>query len=381
MATNKQEDLEAIVVKRINKYLLPRKSSEVFGNNQRPITTASAVRASAARILEVNGVEVPLNILTPFLNSEKVDLKGIGQGLGWNIYWAQEMAAAEMLITAGQGGSYERYLPGRFFHYDLLSNAIATLFNNGGKGVMGKKVLEAGAGSGLSLVMLARRGAEAHGIDTSKIGILFSRYLTQHLAEVYRRDDIKDRVKVRAGNYFDTGLPDGTLDAVYNSGVAEHLDERGLDALITEMVRITTPGGYVLIAVPNESGVFYKGYRQTKDDLKKRFPEIIQIPVDRIRHNHEIADYMRKHGLTMVREDGLQVAPSVPIKAGDILPEHLSYFNSYLPPVEQMPSIEAKIAAWRGLELMTDPSFRITYGWTIYTIGRKPMPNEPKPAA
>src|SRR3989344_9060116 len=144
------------------------------------------------------------------------------------------------------------------------------------------------------------------------------------------------------------------------------------------MVRITKPGGYVLIAVPNEGGAFYKRYKATKEDLKKQFPTLVAMPADSRRNRHDIKSYMAKHGLAVVKEDGLQVAPSVPIKLGDIKEEHLHIFDRYLPKSAPL-DVESKIAAWRGLEAMADPAFRIRYSWTLYYVGQKPA--EPKPTA
>ena len=379
--TLKSDTLEKIVMDRVNGYyLVPRKSSEVLdGNNQMPVTLRPEVRESAARILKVNGIDVPEPILTRFVNRERFDLKDVDEVTGWNIYWAQEMAAAQAVI-AGRGGSYDSYLPGRFMHYDLLANIISNLFNNGGKGLNGKEVLEAGSGSGLGLILLATRGAVVHGIDTSKIGNAFAQYLAGHFAERYHNDLIRQRVGVGEGDYFRTEFGERAFDVVYNSGVAEHLSEKDLDTLIVEMVRVTKPGGYVLITVPNEDGIFYGRYRQAKEELKKQFPALVNIPVDTRRHNFDIKSYMQNRGLVAIKEDGLQVAPSTPVRHGDIRSEHLPFFDMYLPTLAQgaqAPIPEARIAALSRLELMTDPTFRMRYGWSIYYVGRKPLDSKP----
>lgn len=360
--------LETAVLERINAYLVPRKSSEVFdGNKQGPITATLEVRIAAANILSSAGIEVPKDILTRFRNRERVDLSGLDEITQWDIYWAQEMAAAHAVIPS-RGGSYADYLPGRFMHYDLLVKSISDLFNSHGKGIVGKKVCEAGSGSGLGLVLLSLRGADAYGIDTSRIGLEFARYLTRHFADHFSIPQLE--VNVGQGSYFQIGFTDNNFDVVYNSGVAEHLDRGEMDSLVAEMVRITKPGGYVIIAVPNEGGVFYRRYKATKESLKKQVPTFVGMPADSRRNKHDIKDYMEHHGLDVIKEDGLQVAPSVPIKAEDIR-EGLSIFDRYLP--KSTPSdVESRIAAWRGLEAMADPVFRIKYGWTIYYVGQKP---------
>ena len=368
--------LEKMVLERINNYLVPRKSSEVFdGNNKMPITITLEVRIRAVDILNSHNVKVPEDILTRFRNGEKVDLKNLDEITQWNIYWAQEMAAAQTVIPS-RGGGYGDLLPARLMHYDGSAKNIADLFNNSGKGIVGKKVLETGSGSGLGLILLSMKGADAYGIDTSVVGIAFSQYLAGHFSKRFPTSKIN--INVGQGDYFHTKFEDGSFDVVYNAGVAEHLYREGLDNLMAEMIRVTKPGGYVLIAVPNEGGAFYKRYKATKDELKKQFPTLVSMPADTRRNHHDIKDYMARHGLVVIKEDGLQVAPSTPVKQRDINEEHLHIFNMYLP--KSTPSdVESKIAIWRGLEAMVDPAFRMKYGWTLYYVGQKPA--EPKPTA
>src|SRR3989338_11365525 len=103
MVTGKSEiiGLEKMVLDRINAYLVNRKSSEVFdGNNIMPITTTPEVRIRAVDILNSNNVKVQEDILARFRNGEKVDLKNLDEITQWNVYWAQEMAAAQTVIPS-----------------------------------------------------------------------------------------------------------------------------------------------------------------------------------------------------------------------------------------------------------------------------------------
>ncbi len=369
--------LESIVTK-INGVLIGRKSSEVLdGNGVRPITTTPEAREIATQILHKYGVDtaVPPNILDNFVRGEGVDLRQIkSEVTAWDIYWALEMAAAQIKI-AGGGGSYENFLPGRFMHYNLWAKAVSDLFNNDGRGIIGKKVLEMGSGSGLSLILLAQKGADAYGIDQSVVGNAFAEYLTKHFGE---HSSNPLNVNLRKGDYFQTGFDSRSFDVVYNAGVAEHLDKGQMDTLLGEMVRITKPGGYVAVAVPNEKGAFYARYKATKYDLSRRYPALISMPADTRRNHHDIEEYMTRHGLAVVRKDGLQVAPSARIERGDIRPEHFSIFDRLPPGIEQQ-NVPLKVTAWQLLELMADSAFRKTYGWSLYYVGQKPL--EPKPTA
>ena len=351
------EDLEAKLIERINSfYLLPRKSSEVLdAQGKIPLALTEEVR----------------QIADLFLRGASIDPTGQDDATGWNIFWAREMAAA-MSAIPNRGGMYQTYLPGRFMHYDLLAQDISLLFNDGGNGIKGKSVVEIGSGSGLGLMKLAERGAIVTGLDSSIMAIQFARYLARHY-------NISDRVTLVQGDYSNIPpeIKDGQFDVVYNSGVVEHVINP--EGLIKQMAGITKPGGYVVIAIPNEEGIFYQRFKRKENDTKERYPSLIRIPVEHERYHPDIPQLMEDSGLVVVRQDGLQIAPSAPIEKGDIIQNDLRIFESYLPERQKLPRVEDIVNAWTVLELYASSALRIKYGWSLYYVGQKPVSYDIKP--
>src|SRR3989338_2356123 len=336
-----------MIVDRINNYLLPRKSSEIPDVRGIPLTMTEEVRQIAEQ----------------FLRNRGIDTTRQDEATGWDIFWAREMAAA-MIAIPNRGGMYETYLPGRFLHYDLLAYTIASLFNGRVNSIDGKKVAEIGSGSGLGLMKLAQKGALVTGMDYSIMAIEFARYLSRHY-------EVEDRVTLVQGDYFNMPpqmLENAPFDVVYNSGVLEH--EERAEELVGQMAGITRPGGHVVITVPNESGVFYRRFKNRETTIKDRFTRLVGIPVEHRRYSHNIPRLMGGNGLLAVRVDGLQVAPSAPIRKEDIERDART-FDGYLPRRDVPPNIEDRVNAWTVLELYATRDFRLRYGWSRYYVGQK----------
>ena len=338
---------EKKTVDRINSCLIERKSSEIINGEGVPIAITPEAKA----------------ISMQFLKNYKADFENDNELAGWNKFWAQEMAVA-MIVNAVNGMPYQSYLPGRFLHYDLLANAISMIFSNEKKcSLFGLEILEAGCGSGLSLMRLAQRGASVSGLDWSQMALEFSRYLSNHF-------NVSNKVSLISDSYFNTSFENNKFDISYNSGVLEHLEaDLALD-LLKEMARITKSYGYILISVPNETSPFYKRFKEREAITRKNFSELVGIPVEHKRFNLNIKRIMEDAGLRFIKEDGLLVAPSTPVNEDDILETDLGIFETYLP--KEIPlSAESKVAIWRGLKLISDADFRIRYGWSKYYIGQK----------
>src|SRR5258706_14203485 len=85
-------------------------------------------------------------------------------------------------------------------------------------------------------IVLSRRYATAQGLDGEGPGRVHS--------------ELQDG---RALTY-----PDGYFDAAYSVSVLEHIPDGGDSAAISELIRVTRPGGVVVVTVPYD-----RAYRET----------------------------------------------------------------------------------------------------------------------
>lgn len=109
----------------------------------------------------------------------------------------------------------------------------------------GKRIIEVGCGSGYTSLALARKGARIALLDLSPqaLKVAADGFAKAGLPapELYNQDALKNT------------LPSDTFDATWNGGVIEHFYDPGKELLIKEMLRITRPGGKVIVLVPNRA--------------------------------------------------------------------------------------------------------------------------------
>jgi len=102
------------------------------------------------------------------------------------------------------------------------------------------KVIEVGCGTGQSLGVLS---CDTVGFDNSPAALSLAKDNCNHPVQ---------------GDIFHIPFKDNSFDLVYNSGVIEHFPEPYNLAVIEEMVRITKPGGTVIVIVPNSLCIWYR---------------------------------------------------------------------------------------------------------------------------
>lgn len=103
----------------------------------------------------------------------------------------------------------------------------------------GARLLDVGCGVGQVVATLAREGFEAWGVDVAEANIARSRQLT-------------DRCRWYDGNRLP--FPDGHFASVGALNVLEHVQEP--EAFLAEVVRVTAPGGRIVLSSPNFLRVF-----------------------------------------------------------------------------------------------------------------------------
>jgi SAM-dependent methyltransferase len=108
--------------------------------------------------------------------------------------------------------------------------------------VPGESVLEVGSGSGVIMRELARRTAGANRL----IGRDMSPYLLREAEALARREGLLDYIDFGEGRAEALPLPDGAVDVALSSTVFEEGDA---ELMLSEIVRVTRPGGRVGITV------------------------------------------------------------------------------------------------------------------------------------
>ncbi len=103
----------------------------------------------------------------------------------------------------------------------------------------GARLLDVGCGVGQVVATLAREGFEAWGVDVAEANIARSKQLT-------------DRCLWYDGNRLP--FPDGHFASVGALNVLEHVQEP--EAFVAEVVRVTAPGGQIVLSSPNFLRVF-----------------------------------------------------------------------------------------------------------------------------
>ena len=122
----------------------------------------------------------------------------------------------------------------------------------------GSKVLDAGCGSGTNSVRLATAGLSVTGVDFSAFAL-----------ERARENAVGLPIDLQQGDLTNLPFQDGSFDAVFCIGVLMHIPD--LKAVVSELVRITKPGGCIVLAETNESSLemlVYRLYWKLKGHIK-----------------------------------------------------------------------------------------------------------------
>jgi ubiquinone/menaquinone biosynthesis C-methylase UbiE len=114
----------------------------------------------------------------------------------------------------------------------------------------GESVLEVGCGSGVIMRELARRT----GGKNRLIGRDMNPYLLREARELAQRAGLIDHIDFGEGRAESLPLPDGAVDVALSSTVFEEGDA---DLMLSEIVRVTRPGGRVGIVVNADDMPFW----------------------------------------------------------------------------------------------------------------------------
>lgn len=119
------------------------------------------------------------------------------------------------------------------------------------------RILEAGCGLGNGLKIFDNHGLECVGIDISTVAV--------------KKTNEVPNINSAQASILNLPFKEGIFDLTYNSGVIEHFHHpKDIDS-IKEMVRVTIPGGRVIVIVPNMLCPWYFLLKKTLD-LFDRWP-------------------------------------------------------------------------------------------------------------
>lgn len=110
----------------------------------------------------------------------------------------------------------------------------------------GSSVLEIGSGAGLLSIALAQRGFRVHAIDLVEAMIVQAR-------DSANESGVSDLLSFDVGDVYSLTFGDASFDLTIAVGVLPWLEEAEL--AIREMVRVTRPGGYIILTTANRAGL------------------------------------------------------------------------------------------------------------------------------
>ncbi|MFC4100287.1 class I SAM-dependent methyltransferase [Paenibacillus xanthanilyticus] len=188
------------------------------------------------------------------------------------------------------------------YHWDALSLSIYNELRKRSGELKGKRVLEAGSGSGKISLCLAMDGADAVLADYSELALSQSSlaFRRKGRTATFLREDIRQ-----------LSLADGEVELCWNAGVLEHYEREDRIRIVAEMARVTRPGGRVVAFVPNARCLPYR--------MGKAYAEQtgawgygLEIPLESLREEFEEAGLAGIEESTLAFETGLDFLDFLP---------------------------------------------------------------------
>ena len=167
--------------------------------------------------------------------------------LAWRLGWPRWISVISVALAAwGVAGLLIVQL---VIRTNLPLELPTEQFLAGGSG----EVLDAGAGSGRSSLMVLRARPESrvlaldlydgyYGIQDNK---------PQRLMANAARAGVQDRIEARVGDMREMPLGDASLDAAVSAYAIDHLNREGIERSIAEVQRVLRPNGQFLLMVIN----------------------------------------------------------------------------------------------------------------------------------
>jgi SAM-dependent methyltransferase len=175
---------------------------------------------------------------------------------------------------------------GAFLARDIIHRTVADILRREIPEALGIRVLEEGSGTGLVSLGLAQRGAEVFLLDKSDEALAFSR---DGFAET-GADHLATQASI-------IGLPfrDASFDFVWSGGVIEHFALGQQVRILEEMIRVTRPGGKVIVIAPSAEARIY-GKAKAYADSRNAWQPGYEVPIS------SLGEVAAGAGVELVRE-------------------------------------------------------------------------------
>lgn len=143
--------------------------------------------------------------------------------------------------------------------WDYVSQIVTEALRGRCKDVSGRRILEAGCGTGRISLELARAGARVACIDTSPEAIALTR-------KAFAASGMP--VQSAVASLFALPFKSAEFDVVWNAGVLEHFSESERRDALVELMRVVKPGGMLVTLNPYKFGMTYRIGKFVSEKLK-----------------------------------------------------------------------------------------------------------------
>jgi SAM-dependent methyltransferase len=170
------------------------------------------------------------------IEADDRDRRTLYEGAKWSEYFAEALD--------GRGQEHDRTLWWRISDVDSL--AIVEEFVDVNRAF---SVCEPACGSGGTSILLAEtyEVSDLVLVDIAPTALDFARSILPA--------ELRHRTALIAGDAFAMPLRANTFDLTWNVGVIEHYSRPQIVQMVRDMLRVTRPGGVVMVALPNRKSV------------------------------------------------------------------------------------------------------------------------------
>ncbi len=154
---------------------------------------------------------------------------------------------------------------------------------------VGNFALDAGCGSGFFTKFFCEEGLTATALDYSENALQMAAEATKQAAKLVRADMVNDVLSQTLTERF---------DVIFTDGLFEHFTNEDQDKILSNLISVLKPGGYIVTFVPN---------RWSPWELIRPFfmPGIEEKPFVL----HQLLELHRRNGLAVVQNGGVNVLP------------------------------------------------------------------------